>query len=100
MCMGEQNTIKAFIATDELKDAVFCFQLMLPATRLLSVWEYLNLMPDCIEIAEFLIRTRRIYVFGDALRKEGIESVSVVRKQIESLREKYMDKFPGLMREE
>jgi|GEM_PF-5904462 hypothetical protein len=71
------------------------FMHFLPGIRTLSAWEYLTLMPRCIEFAEFLTQAPGILDFRD-LDKEAKESVSILKKQIESLRRKYIEKFPQL----
>ncbi|MBI5251282.1 MAG: hypothetical protein HY912_17475 [Desulfomonile tiedjei] len=83
---------------ESIRELVFWrnyFVHLLPATRLLNAWEYLRLMPPCVEFAEFLTQAPRLLVFGDTC-KEARESVSALKSQIESLRQKYIEKYPQL----
>ncbi len=64
----------------------------LPGIRSFPALEYLSLMPNCIEFAEFLTQAPAVY-----LPKEAKESVSILKTQVESLRQKYVEKFPQLV---
>jgi len=83
---------------ERIRDLIFWrnhFVHLLPATRLLNAWEYLRLMPTCVEFTEFLTQAPGLLRFGDAC-KEARESVSILKRQIESLRRKCFEKYPQL----
>jgi hypothetical protein len=71
------------------------FTHFMPGIQLLSAWEYLMLMPGCISFAELLTQTRGLFVCGDNY-KEAQESVAILKRQVESLRQKYLERFPQL----
>jgi hypothetical protein len=69
-----------------------------PGIRLLSTWEYLSLMPSCIAFAELLTQTHGLV--GSRYFGEAKESVAILKRQIEALRQKYLEKFPKLAESE
>jgi hypothetical protein len=95
-----------FEPTDEqeesLRDLVFWrnyFMHSLPALQLLSAWEKLRIMPGCISFAELLTQTPRLRVLLD-VHEEAKKSIAILKRQTESLRRKYLGKYPQLAADE
>jgi hypothetical protein len=90
-----QPTEKEKEATGDLVFWRNYFTHLLPAFRELCVWSYLDFIPIWIDFAEFLTHAPRLLTFGEEY-EEARESVSVLKYQVESLRQRYIDKFPQL----
>ena len=56
----------------------------------MTAWDYFKLMPDCVAFAEFLTQSARL---GKAER-EANDLVAILKGQVESLKQKYLEKFP------